>query len=1269
MEANIVRVAHVDVELVAPAEAQTLEELTTLRQENRQLRRRLDDIETELKTLRESLARSESPDAAARERESTTRIRRNTQIATKKIRANEKLNKRVRRWMRSFVVLDPRTELAHFFFPGDRDGPLGYVAMRDSQGEAVSSRAMGVDLYRMLQMGTLSTLKRDEVQNKLADPKSGFYYGSKQHLDMFPSSYFSVFRPCSKDSLKLMMTREGTGKGLNIKGKSAKEGVLSGFVPFLQISENDDVNKIHKEYLPESARVRVYYKSEELRNQASTAFSVTLEKQLSGDEPAEASVAGGGLDSLRRQNSLQSLREESLKAAKTPRRKRDKSVFSADAAAEEAAKKVVNIDDYAVFDYESNNFSASAVWGLELPLRLLWEIYVENADISHPVGWETGRKSEPAFMEMNLKGLTTPSAPTVVLYQFDKEKPMNPRGLLIAYEEKTPHQVKPVVSDLDCFLVGAKGKDFNRLPAEQIKLVGWELENIEAMLLKATDEKKKGGAEKVTPWMNGWIERLRIEQEQGVKPPEAGLLGYGDPTSCFVMSEAVTWTRSIGAVRHSAECFNFHFPQCLDEEYLVTWDGFEGPEDLGLTASRASVSQTKGKLGGLKFRYLKEEELRKFLIQRVKDGYGFPLNAKWVLCDKGWGDVWRALNEADGGRRLNPWFPLESGLRKRIERLRTLYPDGYPTTERAKRGDGEASLLFAKLQQSTLGNDVGLSMFIALHRAEDFIARQVKRVSSFADNVVYKRVSKARRSIQIGRFARIQMRGFNVAVCYFETSSMHGDRDDSPLLRPTLGGERAPSPAPASRSSSIDSSEVERFDFREEFVKGENDGPLKLEPESFHDMSFTSVTPVRIVGPPSLIETFEKAGIEQDELEVFLSPWNKITIPLSNRKAAKIPYSSTHFAFVSSVAATSRLTPEQFSEIRDQELPRCDLLVNGGFLYVDRKGSIVGVNAIRTPSTEEVQMGRKSVDDGFRKKASEYSFDMDGPYPLSETARKQLVSQGRMQKLTIAAFKKIGVEAFAWILPEEAFTERTIIRRAARRASRVITGRKSIDSAANIPIGPVPAPFGAFAYAKGANGEGPGCYLRLVPGGIPHAHVTISSDNCTKRFAPFTIHPPLNQTIMELKQCVFLSTAIPVNQQKLLRAGNDIAADGDHQTLDQVNISAGQAVTLHIILEKAPDLKKAQSDPGAAGAEKEMDLPAQLKRSASVVSKFATSGIPSAARRFSQDLQGRVGAAAAALAPAEEAPSSAGPPGRAVRRSSSVTNLFKGVVDVVRVAR
>ena len=89
---------------------------------------------------------------------------------------------------------------------------------------------------------------------------------------------------------------------------------------------------------------------------------------------------------------------------------------------------------------------------------------------------------------------------------------MSPHGLLIAYQETTPHQVcslspltcphmpssrltspplaspclfipdpgphtaspqvKPVVSDLDCFLVGAKNKDFGVLPEEQVQLHG-----------------------------------------------------------------------------------------------------------------------------------------------------------------------------------------------------------------------------------------------------------------------------------------------------------------------------------------------------------------------------------------------------------------------------------------------------------------------------------------------------------------------------------------------------------------------------------------------------------------------------------------------------------------------------------------------------------------------------------------------------------------------------------------------------------------------------
>lgn len=60
--------------------------------------------------------------------------------------------------------------------------------------------------------------------------------------------------------------------------------------------------------------------------------------------------------------------------------------------------------------------------------------------------------------------------------------------------------------------------------------------------------------------------------------------------------------------------------QALDEEYLVVWHGFE-KDPLG----NRSVP----------WRYLKEPDLRNFLLGRIDDGYVFPINPKWILCDKG----------------------------------------------------------------------------------------------------------------------------------------------------------------------------------------------------------------------------------------------------------------------------------------------------------------------------------------------------------------------------------------------------------------------------------------------------------------------------------------------------------------------------------------------------------------------------------------------------------------------------------------------------------
>ena len=104
---------------------------------------------------------------------------------------------------------------------------------------------MGANFHSMLRHGTSAALPKEEVLDYLQDSRSNFWFGSPKHLAMFDTAYFSVFRPTSKDALRLMMERDGTGKGLNIKGKSAKKGKLSGFVPFLQISENKHADEAH----------------------------------------------------------------------------------------------------------------------------------------------------------------------------------------------------------------------------------------------------------------------------------------------------------------------------------------------------------------------------------------------------------------------------------------------------------------------------------------------------------------------------------------------------------------------------------------------------------------------------------------------------------------------------------------------------------------------------------------------------------------------------------------------------------------------------------------------------------------------------------------------------------------------------------------------------------------------------------------------------------------------------------------------------------------
>ena len=62
------------------------------------------------------------------------------------------------------------------------------------------------------------------------------------------------------------MSGEAVGnKGLDIKGKSAKAGKISGFVPSLQIYEEEHKTRIRT--LPKTATMRIFYKNSEHRDQ------------------------------------------------------------------------------------------------------------------------------------------------------------------------------------------------------------------------------------------------------------------------------------------------------------------------------------------------------------------------------------------------------------------------------------------------------------------------------------------------------------------------------------------------------------------------------------------------------------------------------------------------------------------------------------------------------------------------------------------------------------------------------------------------------------------------------------------------------------------------------------------------------------------------------------------------------------------------------------------------------------------------------------------
>eukprot|EP00928_Gymnodinium_smaydae_P030752 TRINITY_DN2277_c0_g3_i1.p1 TRINITY_DN2277_c0_g3~~TRINITY_DN2277_c0_g3_i1.p1 ORF type:complete len:1054 (-),score=226.96 TRINITY_DN2277_c0_g3_i1:19-3180(-) len=503
---------------------------------------------------------------------------------------------------------DPRKSIADFYRAGDRSGPAGCLSNR------LSRASNGVAPLQEPRRPVATTLQRKDrfaasaAATGLSDVLSaGRQSGAGESGDR--SRWFAVYRPTSRDAIAKMLGGEAVGKGLNIKGKSAKRNRLSGLVPFLQISY--DGHKGELEGPAPEARLKLFFSSRLLRARARQE----LEPLLSVDV---------GL------------------CIETERIIRD-------------------IDDYVDGD--------GGAFGLDVPDPVAFEAFIQRPRLAYTVGWDTGRESIPAYMDMNLHAVREKSMPPVVLWQSDNGNPMNPHGLLMAYAEA---KVKPVVSDFDTFTVGSCGFRYEeQLAPDQQELARWSLEQAAALLESAaqpqTSDVDGGAAPNVdfpgpVSWTDGWIDKYKLAAEGGLVqrlPP----YGFGDPASYRLVAEVVQATSSLGAVRHGAECFNFLFPQELDDTMLVVWDGFEHVE------------------GGLPWKYMSEEELREFLLERVKEGFTFPLNPVWPIRDPGWYDVFLALmasHDEDAQAARDVWYPPHAGIVERIKELHARYPNGYP---------------------------------------------------------------------------------------------------------------------------------------------------------------------------------------------------------------------------------------------------------------------------------------------------------------------------------------------------------------------------------------------------------------------------------------------------------------------------------------------------------------------------------------------------------------------------------------------------------------
>ncbi len=67
--------------------------------------------------------------------------------------------------------------------------------------------------------------------------------------------------------------------------------------------------------------------------------------------------------------------------------------------------------------------------------------------------------------------------------------------------------------------------------------------------------------------------------------------------------------------------------------------------------------------------------MKEILSEKIDDGFAFPLNPKWILCDEGWKDLYDKLLASEAPNvqgAMNVWYPAD--VRERIAAISSKHP-------------------------------------------------------------------------------------------------------------------------------------------------------------------------------------------------------------------------------------------------------------------------------------------------------------------------------------------------------------------------------------------------------------------------------------------------------------------------------------------------------------------------------------------------------------------------------------------------------------------